>query len=252
MAEKSGVEWTTASWGCWRGCYPSSVGCENCYARRDMNRYGMDFSTVTRAAAQTFNMPLRLKEPTEIFVTPWSDFWLPEADAWREEAFAIMRKTPHLYLIPTKRPQEMKERLPSDWEDDDFQTRLWPGVSVSTQADVDRLLPLAHYVPGHWWLSAEPLLEEIDISPYLPAVVGSDRWWPKTCAWGARLCGVVIGCESGPDARPCRMDWIRSLVQQCDDAQIPVMVKQASVNGKLIKMPPIDGKVRADLAWRPK
>jgi protein gp37 len=37
---------------------------------------------------------------------------------------------------------------------------------------------------------------------------------------------VIVGGESGPGARPCDVDWIRSIIRQCDDAGVPVFVKQ--------------------------
>jgi protein gp37 len=127
---------------------------------------------------------------------------------------------------------------------------VWPGISVATQEDVNHLLPVIHRIPGRWWISAEPLLGPLDLSPWLPQIVGHDRWWPKTTAWGVRLQGVVIGAESGTNARPCQMAWIKDLVAQCDAAQLPVYVKQAHVDGRLVKMPTVLGAVRDALPWR--
>ena len=52
----------------------------------------------------------------------------------------------------------------------------------------------------------------------------------------------IVGSESGPSRRPCDIDWIRSLRDQCVAAGVPFFLKQMSVNGKLVKMPLLDGK----------
>lgn len=140
MAENSGVIWTQNSWGPWRGC-------RGCYAEREMTRFGLDHSQVVRAATRTFRAPLRWKEPVEVFVCPWSDFWIEDADPWRDEAFEIIRSMPqHTYLIPTKRPDLMAERLPHDWQKL-AGANVWPGLSCSCQEDLERWLPQAFKIP---------------------------------------------------------------------------------------------------------
>jgi protein gp37 len=60
---------------------------------------------------------------------------------------------------------------------------------------------------------------------------------------------VIVGCESGPDPRPCDPSWVRSIIGQCEAADVPVFVKQWQdpVSHKLVKMPVIDGKVYAQM-----
>ena len=70
------------------------------------------------------------------------------------------------------------------------------------------------------WLSAEPLLGPIDL--------GLDKVYPPEAApfqW------LVVGCESGPKRRPCKIEWVESIVEQCKAAKIPVFVKQIDING---------------------
>ena len=121
MAHKSAIEWTDATWNPWHGCHKVSAGCKNCYMFRDKTRYGQDPNVVVRSKDATFYAPLKWSEPRTIFTCSWSDFFIEEADAWRDEAFAIMALTPHhTYQVLTKRPERMLEYF----NDQDFQYRL--------------------------------------------------------------------------------------------------------------------------------
>jgi len=108
MSLNSGVQWCHHSHGFWRGCKKISPGCKNCFAQRDMTRWGQDFNTITRS--KSFDAPLKwLKsgkaQPGErIFVCPNSDFFIEGADAWRQEALWVIQNAPELnFLILTKR-----------------------------------------------------------------------------------------------------------------------------------------------------
>jgi protein gp37 len=95
---------------------------------------------------------------------------------------------------------------------------VWLGVSVENQATADERIPLLLQTPAAVrFLSCEPLLRLIEIRR--PATMGA----PKT---GERLDWVIVGGESGPEARPCDLAWVRSLVSQCQAASVPVFVKQ--------------------------
>jgi protein gp37 len=58
-----------------------------------------------------------------------------------------------------------------------------------------------------------------------------------------KLSWVICGGESGPNARPMHPDWARSLRDQCQVENVPFFLKQMQVNGKLVKMPELDGRV---------
>jgi protein gp37 len=178
-----------------------------------------------------FYDPLKWKEPRTIFTCSWSDFFIEEADPWRDEAFAIMALTPHhTYQVLTKRPDRMMEYL----DDDEVRYRIapkwplpniWLGVSVEDQKTADERIPLLLNTPAAVrWLSIEPLLGEIDILRYL------DEEWPCFC--GEISCDhlsidwVVVGGESGHEARPMHPDWVRSIRDQCQAARVPFFFKQ--------------------------
>ena len=94
MGSKTGIAWTDATWNCWQGCHKVSAGWKNCYMFSEKTRYGQNPNVVVRSNPVTFNAPLRwAKNPEKypdikyIFVDSWSDFFIEEADPWREEAW---------------------------------------------------------------------------------------------------------------------------------------------------------------------
>src|SRR5438105_1396533 len=106
MGENSNIEWTSATWNPWYGCPKKSPGCKNCYMYREMERYGRDPFTVTRSKT-TFEDPLKWvrtgKAPPFCFTCSWSDFFNPQADAWRPEAWSIIHRCPQTtFQILTK------------------------------------------------------------------------------------------------------------------------------------------------------
>jgi len=252
MGKKSGVDWTDASWGPWRGCHwrdeePRPTECLNCYAQRDMKRYGWDPATVTRSKT-TFRDPLKWKDPLKVFVCPWSDFFHADADAWREEAWAVMREAAHhTYIVPTKRPGNILDRLPPDWGDG--WPNVWLLVSAGTQESADRfileLLKVPAVVRG---VSLEPLLGPINLEhllfyeEYLGGDKGKERYsYMSDIRWG------IVGAESGPKRRPMKLNDVRDLIRQFKDATIPVYVKQLSINGRVSHDPaewPEDLRIR--------
>jgi protein gp37 len=262
MGENSGVDWTDASVSFWMGCRAASTGCQRCYARRDMKRFGRDFDTVIRCSDHTFYAPLRW-EPKRIFVCPWSDFFIADADRWRTDAWDVIRRTPqHTWLILTKRPGRIPICLPPDWGDG--WEHVWLGASAENQATADERIPLLLKTPAaHRWVSAEPLLGAVDFTSFMFALhqapeqvayvtreMAIDAGNPSyegsvyACEAGReelepippgypRIDWLVVGGESGiaPSDRrfrPMDIAWVQSLVAQCDAAGVPVYIKQAA------------------------
>lgn len=206
MGKDSGVIWSDSSHGFWYGCKKVSAGCANCYAKRDMERFKKDFNTVTRAKG--FDKPLKWKESGLVFVNPQSDFFIEAADEWRDDAWEIIRQTPHLtYQILTKRPENIPSRLPADWP----LPNVYLGVTAENQAMYNERAYLLSQIPAVYrFVSIEPMLGPVAINPALP------------------IDYVICGGESGPDARPMQGNWPLELQQQCAAAGIPFMFKQWS------------------------
>jgi protein gp37 len=172
MGENSKVEWTDSSWSPWYGCHKVSQGCAHCYAYREMAKYGKQPHIVTRSKT-TFRAPIAWAKHQanwgkKIFVCPWSDFWIEEADAWREEALEIMRKTPMFtYIVPSKRLERVPDLLPADWGAG--WPHMWLGASIEDQAAADLRVPLLLEIPCKTrFLSCEPLLGELDLEAAMP------------------------------------------------------------------------------------
>jgi protein gp37 len=261
MAHTSNIEWTEATWNPWHGCHKVSQGCKNCYMFRDKERYGQDPNIVVRSKTKFYD-PLKWSEPRTIFTCSWSDFFIEEADAWRDEAFAIMALTPqHTFQILTKRPERMLEYLSVPghianaaielrkergitFPNAEFNTEplgygdpgaewfplrnVWLGVSVEDQKTADERIPLLLKTPAAVrWLSMEPLLGPVDLSWNYRSTVSPIRAHPTIDhKYLDKLDWVVVGGESGPDARPMHGQWAIDIQEQCSAAGVPFFFKQ--------------------------
>jgi protein gp37 len=206
MGKKTAISWTNSSHNFWIGCHKVSPGCKLCYAERQMKQYGRDFKTVTRTVG--FAKPLKWKEPRMIFVNSWSDFFIEEADRWREDAWDIIRKTPHhTYQVLTKRPERIPDSLPADWGEG--WPHVWLGVSIETQAYMHRAKELIEVPAAVRFVSAEPLL-----GPLVFDSLVNDLDW------------LIIGGESGLHHRPMKMEWARALRDEWKAVDKPVFFKQ--------------------------
>lgn len=209
MGERTGIAWTDSTWNPWRGCRKVSPGCAHCYMYREQARYGRDPKEVVRAAPATFNAPLRWKGPRRVFTCSWSDFFIEDADAWRPEAWEIIRKTPTLtYQILTKRPENIPSRLPLDWGLG--YPNVWLGVSgENAMLANERGYHLTAVPAARRFLSAEPWLGR-----------GNALVVTEFFDW------AIIGGESGPGARPLDERSASFLKDQFVNAGKPVFVKQ--------------------------
>lgn len=220
MGERSVIEWTDSTWNPWRGCDKVSPGCAHCYMFRDQKRYGRDPSTVLRAANPTFLAPLNSRKWARereaciaargrhlVFTCSWSDWFHPDADEWREEAWSIIRDTPEsTYQILTKRPERIAECLPRQWGEG--WANVWLGVSIENRRFVDRADILRRTPAAVRFISAEPLLGPL----VFPG--GGDAAEPGTWFEGLDLTDIdwlIVGGESGPRHRPMQLDWARDL-----------------------------------------
>lgn len=206
MSATTGIEWTEKTWNPWHGCTKVSPGCAHCYMFRDKKRYGQNPEVVTRSKT-TFRDPLKWKEPARVFTCSWSDWFHADADAWRDEAWDIIRATPHLtYQILTKRVERVADHLPDDWGEG--WPNVWLGVSVENQRHAYRAHALVQIPAAVRFVSAEPLLGPVKF------VYGREEDGTYRCTI-SEIDWVIVGGESGPDARPMSLDWARSLRDDC-------------------------------------
>lgn len=229
MGNTTAIQWTDHTWNPWHGCTKVSAGCKFCYMYRDKERYGQDPTKVVRASPSTFNSPLRggakrWHDGARVFTCSWSDWFIEDADPWRNEAWAIIKQRPGLtFQILTKRPERIAEHLPADWGHG--YPNVWLGVSVEDQAAADRRCPILTTIPcAVSFLSVEPLLGAVDLRPWLGDIGELGAW----TGFGARVDWVIVGGESGSreKARPCDLRWIESIVYQCSESGVQCFVKQ--------------------------
>lgn len=213
MGKNSNIDWTDHTWNPWQGCQKVSPGCTNCYMYRDKKRFGQDPSTVVKSKPATFNKPLHWKDPAKVFVCSWSDFFIEDADEWRDEAWRIMQKTPHLtYQLLTKRPENILDRLPECWP----LPNVWLGVTVESQRQDGRINTLLSIPAAGHFISVEPMVGPVALLP----------------PWLRKLDWVICGGESGPEARNMDPYWAEDLKLECLAGGIPFFMKQMSGSGK--------------------
>lgn len=206
MGKDTKIEWTDSTWNPWIGCTRISPGCQNCYMFREQARWGGDPNQVHRTSDKTFYAPDKWGS-ARIFVCSWSDFFHPDITPQdQEEAMdVIYRNQRHTFLILTKRPEnifilhEWWTRCPN----------VWLGVSVENREALKRIDAIRDIPAKVKFISAEPLLEYIDIEPYI-----MDLDW------------IIVGGESGSNARPFDPEWAREIYKICSFYQVPFFMKQ--------------------------
>lgn len=244
MAESTGIEWAHATWNPWQGCKKVSPGCAKCYMFREKTKYGQNPKSIQRSSNATFRSPLtwartgKLQYGDRVFTCSWSDFFLKEADQWRDEAWEIIRATPFNYLILTKRPERIQNCLPQDWGEG--YPNVWLGVSAENQIYYDiRVAELLRIPAAIHWVSAEPLLGPINLR------MSQDQ---KDVVWRRAVAGlpyenerhrinwVVAGGESDLiKPRLPEPEWIRGLQKDCYWNHIPFYFKQWGGTKKIMQ-----------------
>lgn len=253
MSDKSAIEWTDATWNPTTGCDRVSPGCAHCYAldlaarlkRMGAPAYQVDGDPRTSGPGfglqlhpERLELPLRWTRPRRIFVNSMSDLFHPEVGPeFVADVFAVMAiASQHTFQVLTKRPETMRRFLnhPVTWLDvnskiwarahpvrpggsfwDHPIPNVWLGTSVENQRWTSRIDDLVNTPAAVRFLSCEPLLGPLDLTPWLQ---------PDCDAPGIRW--VIAGGESGPEHRPVDPDWIRSIRDQCVAADVPFLFKQ--------------------------
>ncbi len=221
------IEKKSAMWNLWHGCSKLSAGCKHCYVYRGDSKRGIDSSVVSKT--MSFDLPIRKKRNgeykilsgTTVYTCFTSDFFLEETDEWRTEAWSIIKERNDLhFLMITKRIDRLHISLPDDW--DDGYEHVTICCTVENQDRADYRLPIYKAAPiKHKIIICEPLLEQIDLSLYM----------------GDWIEQIVVGGESGYDARPCNYDWVIEIRNLCLKHNISFWFKQTGarfvMNGKL-------------------
>lgn len=224
MAETTEISWAHSTFNPWIGCTRVSPGCDHCYAATLMDdRYGRVKwgAGEARSRTKTWGQPLAWERKAAASGKPWRVFCASLADVydnevpveWRRELFDLIYETPHLtWMLLTKRIGNIRRM---SWPP----PNVWLGATIVNQTEADRDIPvLLNETPqvAVRWLSCEPLLGPLDLTPYFKRSAPAD----PTIQW------VIVGGESGKEARPMDPEWARAIRDQCADYGVPFHFKQ--------------------------
>ena len=216
MSTLSKIEWTDATWNPVTGCTKITRGCDNCYAERFAERfrgtpghpYEPGFDLTLRP--ERLSHPLSWKRPRMIFVNSMSDLFHKDVPTdFIDKVFETMETADwHVFQVLTKRSSLMRDYLRHRYASRLAPRHIWCGVSVEDHKATARIRHLQEAPLATRFLSIEPLLGpvgDIDI---------------EGISW------VIVGGESGPNARPMKREWAIEVRDLCEQKRIPFFFKQ--------------------------
>jgi protein gp37 len=226
---KTKIEWAKSTWNPITGCTKISSGCKNCYAERMAFRlkamgqanYVNGFDVTTHE--NMLERPLHWRKPLMIFVNSMSDIFHEAIPfGFIEKVFNVMNRAYwHQFQVLTKRADNISKYNGSlNWSDN-----IWMGVTVEENKFKFRIDHLRNSNAKVKFLSLEPL-----IGPITDLDLTGIDW-------------VIVGGESGPDARPMNEDWVRKIRDFAIKHEIPFFYKQRLEGKKKVSMPELDGVV---------
>lgn len=206
------IEWTDRTWNPITGCTKLSTGCAHCYAETMAKRLkAMGVAKYANGFALTMHNdslsePIRWKKPHTIFVCSMADLFHDDVPfEFIDSVMSTIKQTPrHRYQILTKRAERMDEYFSQRL----IPENVWLGVTVESPSTKHRIDFLRQLQSSVRFLSCEPLVEdvgELDLT---------DIDW------------VIVGGESGVQARPMKPEWVRSILQQSEEQGAAFFFKQ--------------------------
>jgi protein gp37 len=216
MAQSTEIEWTNATWNPVTGCTKISAGCDNCYAERFSERFrgvpghpfehGFDLLLRPERVTQ----PLSWKKSKMIFVNSMSDLFHKEVpDEFIDKVFATMESASwHIFQVLTKRSSLMQKYVNKRYRAKKAPANIWLGTSIEDGSKLSRVNHVRRMSANIKFLSIEPLIAPIG------KIDLTDIQW------------VIVGGESGPKARPMKIEWVREIRDQCLKQKVPFFFKQ--------------------------
>lgn len=225
MGFTTGISWTDHTFNGWTVCTEVSPGCDNCYARALAKRfYGVDwgagvprklFKSTWQNARQWNAQAKRERKRRRVFamsLADWADGEVPVE--WRNRFWQLVKECDWLdWQLLTKRYLHLGH-FPRDWGDG--YPNVWLGVSVESKKYLSRATNVLSIPARVHWISAEPLLENVD---WMPCLRDGIDW-------------IVVGGESIQqyDARPFEIQWALDVIEQCHSTGKAAFVKQKGSN----------------------
>lgn len=210
--KKTKIEWTESTWNPTTGCTRVSAGCKNCYAERMAKRLQLMGIEKYKNGFELAIHPDVLDEPYSwrnhrtVFVNSMSDLFHESMPLdFIKKVFKVMNENPrHTFQVLTKRAEILvKYSDQLKWS-----KNIWMGVTVENQEHTERIEFLRGIKANVKFISIEPLIGEIN------EINLSNIDW------------VIVGGESGPNARPMLKEWVLNLKNQCINQDVPFFFKQ--------------------------
>jgi protein gp37 len=244
MAENSAIEWTDHTFNPWIGCQEVSAACDHCYARVMNERWGWvegwgPHGERKRTSPSNWKKPLQWAKAAngarpKVFCASLADVFDNRAPAGAlADLWQLIRATPELdWLLLTKRPENIKARLPDDWRAG--WANVWLGTTCEDQDQLDRRWPKLNAIPAHRrFISYEPALGPLRLQVF-----------ERLPDW------IICGGESGAGARPMSPDWVRSVRDQCSAAGVAFFFKQWGGQNKAATGRLLDGRTWDEMPAR--
>ena len=231
-------------WNPWHGCVKCSEGCDHCYMYFLDSQRGKNGAEIYRTKTG-FRYPLsrdragqyKVKSGEQLRVCMTSDFFLPEADPWRREAWEIISQRPDvLFFLLTKRPERVEKCLPFNWGEG--WENVFFNVTCENQRRADERIPLLHSLPfKHKGIMVAPMIGPVEIGHFLDE---------------GQIEQVICGGENYDGARPCDFRWVQSLSRQCRERNITFNFIETGTNflkdGRRYHMP--NKRVQSEMAHK--
>ena len=226
---KTKIQWTERTWNPVTGCSKVSEGCRHCYAETmakrlqgmGQQRYANAFSLTIHPDA--LDEPKQVKKPSMFFVCSMADLFHKDVpfdfvDKVMETIEACPR---HTFQILTKRPERMVEyfigRAKRLHRLFDLPDNVWAGVTVESEREIPRISVLRRLLTHSEnikFISCEPLLGDLGMLNL------------------AAIDLVIVGGESGPQARPMQKQWVLNIMRQCEEQCVNFFFKQWGTFGE--------------------
>lgn len=229
-------------WNPWHGCHKVSEGCKNCYMFYFDQERGVDSNHVFKT--NSFLMPIKKDrhgkykvQGGELQTCLTSDFFLEEADQWRNEVWQMIKmRSDVTFVLFTKRVERIEKCLPSDWGSG-YENVVF-NLTCENQRRADERLPIfLNLNIGHRCVLVSPCLERVNLREYLKS---------------GKIESVYLSGENYKNARICDYDWVKDLAMQCKEFNTSFFFFHTGSlfrkDGKIYKIPYSQGKIQAEKA----
>ena len=231
-------------WNPWHGCVKKSEGCTHCYMYFLDRQRNQDGSKIYKVK-NNFNYPLqkdksgsfKIKSGEHIRVCLTSDFFLEEADEWRNDIWKIIKQRPDVeFSLLTKRPERVFDCLPSDWSDG--WENVFFSVTTENQKRADERIPILFELPfKHKGVMVAPFIAPVSLEKYLSSGIIEQ---------------VIAGGENYDGSRVCKYEWVKKLYDECVNANTMFcFIETGTVfekDGKIYRIP--NKRIQSEMAYK--